>query len=436
MSRRIQKKVSRLSMRFRLGLLVLSLILASCARHAPVSERDINNVSELDIEYGRYLATIGNCVSCHTSNNGPPLGGGVVFTVGGGIFDSPIGVIYSSNISSDIETGIGGWTLDEFARAIREGVAPGGRHLYPVFPYTHFSALTDKDIFALFAFLKRAEPVRYRPPDNDMPFPLNIRSLLAVWKFFGGTSSAFDYDEWKSESWNRGAYLTLGIGHCGACHSPRNLIMAERSDRRLGGGFIFDEVQPGKIRRWSAVNLTPAKAGLQSWSRKDIAAYLRTGHSSKAGAFGPMNKVIAGGTQNLTSDDAAAIAEFLKSLAPLEEKTYPPPSPAMIDKGSEVYGAYCAECHKDSGRGGFMKAPPLAGSPIVQSSDPSSLINVILYGAHPDSRLPASFGSWESMKGFERKLGDLEIAALTSYLRSQWGHEASSVEVDQVKTQR
>jgi mono/diheme cytochrome c family protein len=423
-------------MPLRIGLLALILALASCAEQAPVVDRDLRTASESDVEYGRYLAAIGNCASCHTAKNGPPLGGGVAFQVAIGSFDSPIGSLYSTNISPDVETGIGGWTLNEFARAMRQGVSRDGRHLYPVFPYTHFAALTDQDLFALFVFLKREKPVRHHPPENDLPFPLNIRPLVAGWKFFFEKSDSFEYDEWKSETWNRGAYLTLGLGHCGACHSPRNLALAERRNARFGGGSIFDEVEPGKIRRWSAVNLTPAKAGLQAWSGKDIENYLRTGHSSRAGAFGPMNKVIVGGTQSLTPDDAAAIAEFLKSLAPIEEETHPPPALEIAKQGARVYGEQCSECHKDSGRGGFMKAPPLAGSAIVQSADPSSLINVILHGAHPDTRLPAPFGAWESMKGFQQKLDDVEVAALASYMRSQWGHQASTVEADEVQRQR
>lgn len=423
-------------MRLHVGLGLLLLCLVSCAEKAPILERDVRNVSELDVEHGRYLASVGNCVSCHTSKDGPALGGGVAFAVTGGWFDSPIGNIYSSNISSDSETGIGAWTLGEFSRALREGVSRDGRHLYPVFPYTHFSTLTDRDIFALFVFLRKSEPVRLKPPEHDLPFPLNLRPMLALWKFFHGDPESFEYDEWKSESWNRGAYLTLGLGHCGACHSPRNFLLAERSSARLSGGFLFDEVEPGKIRRWSAVNLTPAKAGLQAWSAKDIANYLRTGHSSKAGSFGPMNKVIAGGTQNLTPEDASAIAKFLKSLAPIEETAATLPSAGIKKIGSDVYGEYCSECHKESGRGAFLKAPPLVGSAIVQSADESSLINVILYGAHPDTRLPTPFGAWESMKGFQQKLDDAQVAALASYLRTAWGHEASSVEPEDVKRQR
>jgi mono/diheme cytochrome c family protein len=423
-------------MRLRLGLLTLILALVSCTEQAPVVDRDLRNASESDVEYGRYLAAIGNCASCHTAKDGPPLGGGVAFQVAGGPFDSPIGSIYSTNISPDVETGIGGWTLNDFARAMRQGVSRDGRYLYPVFPYTHFAALTEQDLFALFVFLKGEKPVRHRPPENDLPFPLNIRPLLAGWKYFFGQSASFEFDEWKSERWNRGAYLTLGLGHCGACHSPKNLMLAERDNARLGGGFIFDEVEPGKIRRWSAVNLTPAKAGLQAWSSKDIENYLRTGHSSKAGTFGPMNKVIAGGTQSLTPEDAAAIAEFLKSLASIEEETHRSPPLEIVKQGADLYGEHCSECHKDSGRGGFMKAPPLAGSAIVQSADPSSLINVILYGAHPDGRVPAPFGAWESMKGFQQKLDDGEVAALSSFIRSQWGHQASTVEADEVQRQR
>ena len=410
--------------------------LASCSRQSPELDVDVRRASNLDIEHGRYLAAIGSCASCHTARDGPALGGGVAFPVAGAYFENPIGSVYSSNISPDSTTGIGSWTLGEFARAMRHGVSRDGRHLFPVFPYTHFVALSDRDISALFVFLKRADSVRYTPPEADLPLPLNIRVLLTAWKFVFARGESCDYVKRKSESWNRGAYIALGIGHCGACHSPRNIFLAERSDARFGGGFIVDEVEPGKFRRWSAVNLTSAKAGLQAWSNRDIENYLRTGHSSRAGSLGPMNKVIAGATQYLTSEDAAAIAEFLKSLAALQEEEQPPLSISARNAGLNEYREHCAECHKESGRGGFMKAPPLVGSAIVQSADPTSLINVILYGAHVDSRLPAPFGAWESMKGFQRKLDDAQVASLATYIRSDWGHQASSVEPDVVRQQR
>ena len=160
--------------------------------------------------------------------------GGVAFPVAGAYFENPIGSVYSSNISPDSTTGIGSWTLGEFARAMRHGVSRDGRHLFPVFPYTHFVALSDRDISALFVFLKRADSVRYTPPEAHLPLPPNIRVLLTAWKFVFARGEPYDYDKRKSESWNRGAYITLGIGHCGACHSPRNIFLAERSDARFG----------------------------------------------------------------------------------------------------------------------------------------------------------------------------------------------------------
>lgn len=417
-------------------LLGVCVLLASCESKAPAPRQDTIAFSETDLEQGRYLAALGNCSACHTAGEAASLGGGVAFPVVGGLFDSPVGTVYSANISSDRETGIGAWSFDDFTLAMRDGVSKDGSYLYPVFPYTHFRALNNQDLFALYAFLKSSKPVRYTPPEDELPFPLSVRSLLVVWKFLVADREPFRYDANRSETWNRGAYLVLGVGHCGACHTPRNILLGEKTGQLLGGGVLYDRVADDKVRRWSAVNLTPAKAGLKAWSTADIERYLRTGHSTRAGVFGPMNDVVAGGTRYLTSGDAAAIAEFLKSLTPLEEKAYTPPPLDLRQAGQDIYRTHCAECHRDSGLGGFLKAPPLVGSAIVQSADPSSLINVVLYGAHVDPALPAPFGAWESMKGFGQKLDDPQVAALASFLRSEWGHEASRVDPEEVARQR
>lgn len=420
-------------MRLRASSLLLCVLLGACAED---SGRPSQPLSREEVEHGRYLASIGNCVACHTASEVAPLAGGVAFAVAGGLFDEPIGVVYSSNISSDRQTGIGDWTLEEFITAMREGRSRDGSHLYPVFPYPHFQMMDDRDLRSLYAYLKTTEPVRNEPREAELPFPFSWRPLLAVWKFLFLPDATDPWIGTATPEAARGAYLVLGVGHCGACHSPRNVFLAERVDARLGGGFLHDHVAEGQVRRWSAINLTPAKAGLAAWSKRDIENYLRTGHSSRAGSFGPMNHVIAGGTRHLTAEDASAIAHFLKSLAPIEEEAFPPPSAAVRQAGLMVYQEHCAECHRDSGRGGFLKAPPLVGSAIVQSADASSLINVILYGAEVDPRLPAPFGAWESMKGFAEKLEDQEVAALASFLRSEWGHEASSIEPTEVARQR
>ena len=392
--------------------------------------------SQTLVAQGRYLAAIGNCASCHTRAGGPAFGGGVAFHVAGGWFREPIGTVYSSNISPDPETGIGGWTLADFSRAMREGISKNGDHLYPVFPYPAFGGLAQADMAALFAYVMSVQPVHFRPPDNDLPFPLNRRWSLIFWKWLYARPQPYQPDGDRSLEWNRGAYLVQALGHCGACHSPRNLLLAEISERALSGGSHFDAVQPGKVREWAAVNLTSAPTGLGAWSKADIASYLTIGHSAKAGRFGPMDTVIANGTQQLTQADAGAVAEFLKSLGPIESGAGQALDAEQRDLGLAVYIEHCEDCHMQSGRGNFFKSPPLAGSAVVQAPGPWSLINIVLYGAGLPAGVPPPYSAWEDMVAYRDKLSDLEIAAVSNYLRTAWDNKGEAVTAEDVARQR
>lgn len=388
------------------------------------------------LEKGYYLARMGNCISCHTTHGGPEFGGGVPFHVSGGPFSEPVGTIYSTNISPDTETGIGNWTEEEFSRAMREGVSANGSHLYPAFPYSDFSKVTEEDMSAIYAYIMSLEPVNYTPPENDVPFPLNMRFGLFFWNLLFAENEIFQPDPDQSDEWNRGAYLTEGLGHCGACHSPRNLFLAEISDQSLSGGTYFDLVEEGKIREWSAVNLTSAPTGLGPWKEADVANYLRTGHSFRAGSFGPMNEVIENSMQYLTPEDAKAMAVYIKSLPPIERDTEQALSDEEREFGLAVYDEHCEECHSGSGRGAFLKAPPVSGSAIVQAPSAASLINIILYGADPPKVLSEPFGAWEDMAAFGDKLSDEEVAALSNYLRTAWENKGSRVTAEDVAKQR
>ena len=388
------------------------------------------------VEKGRYLAALGNCGSCHTPEDGLPYGGGVAFPIAVAWSDEPLGILYSSNISPDPQTGIGKWTLEDFSRAMREGVSRSGEHLYPVFPYTAFAGLSQDDIAALFAYIKSLEPVRFRPPANDLPFPIGWRGSLVLWKWLFAGRGIHCPDGTRSAEWNRGAYLVRALGHCGACHSPRNLLLAEIPERALSGGVHFHPVRPDKARRWAAVNLTQAATGLGAWSRADIASYLKTGHSQKAGRFGPMDSVIGEGTRHLTGDDALAVADYLKSLPPIEGDPVPAADPGQRQLGLAVYTEHCEDCHMASGRGNFFKAPPLAGSAVVQAPAPFSLINIVLYGATVPDDVPPPYRLWDDMASYRDKLSDAEIAALGNYLRSAWGNRGSPVTADDVARQR
>lgn len=417
----------RLSLAMCLGFLAVALMAQGLASPAQ---------DEALVAKGRYLAALGNCASCHTRKGGPPFGGGVAFPLAVDWSREPLGTLYSSNISPDPGTGIGDWTLADFSRAMRAGVSRSGEHLYPVFPYTAFAGLTREDMAAIFAYIRSLEPVRSSPPQNDLPFPLDWRGSLAVWKWFYADRGIHRPDGTRSAEWNRGAYLVRALGHCGACHSPRNLLLAEIPERALSGGIHFHPVSPGKQRLWAAVNLTPATTGLGAWSTGDIASYLKTGHSRKAGRFGPMDSVIAEGTRHLTENDAVAVADYLKSLPAIESDTKSVPDPGQWEPGSDIYAEHCEDCHMASGRGNLFKAPPLAGSAVVQAPSPFSLINIVLYGAAVPDDVAAPFRLWEDMVPYRDKLSDAEIAALGNYLGSAWGNRGGLVTEEDVGRQR
>jgi mono/diheme cytochrome c family protein len=381
-------------------------------------------MSEDLVARGKYLATVANCVGCHTAPNGPLFAGGVaIFT--------PFGAIYSTNITPDIETGIGTWTREDLYLAMREGIAPQGRRLFPAFPYPSFTKITDADIDALYAFLLTLKPETYRPPKNSILF--SQRWAMAIWNWLFLKQGPYQPDARKTDQENRGAYLVLGLGHCGSCHSPRNAMMAEIEAQTLSGGVIKDEVSPGKVRRWSAVNLTPGRDGLAAWSSGDIEAYLRYGYSSRAGTFGPMNGVIQNSTSKLKAEDIHAIALYLKQLpaSSFEGSYFESQNPSI---GGELYTKYCKECHGALGRGNLFAGPPLQGSAIVQSDDPSSLINIILFGPTvPDN---IKMGGWDSMKPYHEVLDDGDIAAIANYVRGSWGNRARPVRAGDVARQR
>lgn len=377
------------------------------------------------VERGRYVATAGNCVSCHTRANGPAYAGGVAF-------ETPMGVIYSTNITPDDETGIGRWSAEDFRRAMHEGVAPGGRRLFPAFPFTSFTKVSDADIADLYAFLRTLK--RERAPEFDNGVLFSMRWPMAVWNGMQFQPGRFEPRADRTPAWNRGAYLVEGLLHCGACHSPRNWMLAERSDSPLQGGVLRADVGNGSTRTWSAVDLTSGDRGLSSWSEQDLVRYLQRGVSPKAGTFGPMNEVILNSTRFLRPDDLAAVAAYVKSI-----HKDPPPAPNLVAAGEAalggaIYKDRCAKCHGPAGRGSLFSGPPLAGSAIVQSDDASSLINVILHG--PKLAPDVSYGQWETMGDYADRLDDAQIATLINYLRGTWGNRAPSVDESHVRRQR
>lgn len=374
---------------------------------------------------GKYLVTAGNCVSCHTRPDGIPFTGGLSF-------DTPFGKLYSTNITPDDETGIGKWTAQDLRTAMHEGIAPGGRNLFPAFPYTSFTKVSDEDVDAIYAYLRSLKPEKYTPPANAFAF--SIRFPMKIWNKLFFQPGRFTEDKAQSAEWNRGAYLVEGLGHCSACHSPRNPAMAEIKDRAYSGGAIMDLVpgRPGVVR-WSAVNLTSAKEGVGSWAVADLTKYLNTGLSAHAGSFGPMNEVIANSLKQMTKEDVQAMAVYLKSLPPRDSKSTPV-SAEQGKAGEAIYKDRCEKCHQSSGRGGFLTSPPLAGSLVAQTDDPAAMINVILHGPELSKDLPS--GSWETMKPYKEILNDQQVADVANYVRSSWGNRGKPVTAADVAKQR
>lgn len=402
---------------------------ASRTYASPTNSTDSVAVVGPQIERGKYLALAGNCASCHTARSDGFMAGGLAF-------ETPFGKIYSTNITPDVETGIGDWTGEQFLNSMRQGVRPNSEHLYPVFPYTAFTKVTDEDVAALFAYLQSIPAIRQEASENEIWFPFNQRSLMSIWKAMFFDEGVYKEDNAKSAEWNRGAYLVEALAHCGACHSPRNYLGAEHSAMAMTGGVYTDKVPNGTLRPWSAPNLTSAPSGLGLWPLEEVAAYLKTGRNSYVETFGPMNEVILNSTRHLSDGDVNAMAVYLKSLPPNEGHTRATAKNSVLGMGRTLYNLHCGTCHLPTGLGDEESAPRLGGgSLVVRASNPASLINVILDGPElPDPPLPTK--RRKPMEDFRYILDDEEIAALASYLRSAWGNTGGEVTAKQVAEQR
>jgi mono/diheme cytochrome c family protein len=408
------------------GLILALLGLAGCsggppapADAVPAAAPDAGAVAQ-----GQYLAAAGNCLSCHTRPGGAPFSGGLAFP-------TPLGTVHSTNITPDPATGIGSWTVADLRRALQQGRSRKGGHLFPVFPYTAFTKFSDPEVAALYAYLRTVSPVRYTPPRNGWLF--SIRGPVAIWNALFFKPGRYVAVPARSAEWNRGAYIVEGPAHCGACHTPRNLLLAERADQALQGGVLQVDAGGGRARRWSAVDLTPSTRGLGPWSVTELAQYFKSGVSGRAGSFGPMNEVIGNSLSHLSSDDLHAMAVYLKSLPPraYQDATMPP---QLASAGAGVYKARCEKCHGRSGRGGMFSGPPLAGSAVVQAEDPSSLINAILDGSDAPESLASN--SWETMPAYRGVLDDAQLAAVSNYLRASWGNHGAAVSAAAARAQR
>jgi mono/diheme cytochrome c family protein len=367
------------------------------------------------IRRGRYLAIAGDCVSCHTRAGGKWFAGGLGL-------QTPFGTIYSSNLTSDRDSGLGGWTAEQFYRAVHQGRSVGGKRLYPAMPYPHLTVLSRADTDAIFAFLKTVPPEKYVEPPNRLPFPFNIRLMMIGWNLINFSPHEFKPDPAKPEAWNRGAWLVRGPGHCGACHTQKNLLGAERSSRKLHGGVI---------ENWFAPDLTGnARTGLGRWSADEIAEYLRTGRNARANAVGLMAEVVTYSTSLLTDDDRMAIATYLKSLPASADTSSPAPEKAAMQTGGAIFADACTACHLEEGKGQPRMFPPLKGSAAAQQGDPTGVIRLILAGGRTAPTLDRP--SFQTMPSFAWKLDDQQVADVATYVRNSWGNRAPPVSAQQV----
>jgi mono/diheme cytochrome c family protein len=364
------------------------------------------------LRLGQSLVRAGDCVSCHMREGGEPLSGGLGLK-------TPFGVIYSSNITPDRDTGIGGWTSDQFYHALHDGHGAHGENLYPAFPYPWFRRVSRADDDAIFAYLKSTPAVRYTAPANRLPFPLNLRFMVKGWNLLFLHSKDFQAEPSHSAEWNRGAYLVNGLGHCGACHTPKNVLGADKSGQDFHGGTLDN---------WVAPDLTGnARTGLAEWSVDDVAAYLKTGRNTRASAGGSMADVITYSTSLMADPDRHAIAVYIKSLSAGPTHRVSAPDPAAIRRGAAIYSDACASCHLENGVGQPTLFPPLGHNAVAQQTDPTSVLHLIVGGGRvgPSPTRPSPL----AMPSFAWKLSDEEIADVATYVRNSWGNQAPAVTV-------
>ena len=367
---------------------------------------------------GAELALIGNCNVCHTKQDGAPYAGGRPLK-------TPFGTIYASNITADANTGIGSWSETAFLRAMREGVRRDGAHLYPAFPYDHFTKASIGDLRALYAFLMTREPVRAETPNNELPFPWSERALIAGWKLLYFKAGELKPDPTLSAELNRGAYLVEGLAHCGACHTPRNRLGAEANDRYLDGG---------EIDGWHAPALNAASPAPVPWTSEQLFRYLRNGFVPPHGvAAGPMQPV-ANNLGTVSEQDVKAIATYIGAMlgpatasrrqAAGAAKAQATPRPASTAgaagsaDGAVIYAGACALCHEPTGQAFSAHGINLASSKVVAMADARNLTHVILEGIDPPKASPAAL-----MPGFGAAFTDSQVAALMAYLRSTFSDQ-------------
>lgn len=413
--------LSKLARRLLLGAAVAGWPLAALAAGA-IDTQDFDQV-----QHGHYLTVAGDCAACHT------LPGSGHDFAGGRIVETPFGHLVAPNITPDPLTGIGAWTDDEFVNALTKGTGRHGERLYPAMPFTYYTKLTRQDALAIRAYLNTVPAVHNPIKSDQLPFPFDIRLSMAGWDELFFKPGEFKPDPHKSAQWNRGAYLTEGLGHCGLCHTPKNVAGADETG---------DALQGYALQGWFAPNITnEARRGLGSWSVDQIAAYLKNGENGITVGNGLMAETIHLSTSQLTDADARAIAVYLKDRTDDQGKQEAAAEPASsapdqgtMKDGAQIYADECSGCHEPDGKGVSGLFPSLHGTPFVQQTDPTNLIHVVLRGALGVATKAAPTAP--EMPAFGWVLDDDHIAELLTYVRNSWGNAAPAVNADDVSKER
>jgi mono/diheme cytochrome c family protein len=376
------------------------------------------------IERGEYLTRAADCVVCHTAQGGAPFAGGRAFVL-------PFGTMYSTNITPDAETGIGSYTDANFLEAVHKGIGRNDTRLYPAMPYASYTYMSDADALAIKAYLFSLKPLHAPAPANDLAFPFNQRSLMALWSMFFNPDRRYEPNTERSASWNRGAYLVEAMEHCGECHTPRNLLFALNNRDKFAGA-----IQAG----WRAYNITPdRRSGVGEWSEADLARYLSIGHADGRGtAAGPMGEAVDESLSRLKPSDIAAMVEYLRSVASVSSSDLPDlktaVAPARIEvvsngdsRGQVVYGGACAGCHGWIGISPGIGFATLTGTRAINDPSANNVAQVIIHGGQRHAGTDSN-----NMPKFGDTYSDAEIASVANYVTARFGAKGSDLTAEQV----
>ncbi|MDZ7279602.1 cytochrome c [Pantoea eucrina] len=379
------------------------------------------------IKRGEYLSRLGDCMACHSVAGKPDYAGGLAI-------ESNLGTIYSTNITPDVEHGIGRYSEQQFSDAVRKGVLPDGSRLYPAMPYPDYAKISDADLHALYVyFMKGVQPSSAQPQKTDLSFPFSQRWGMRLWNWAFTDEKPFQPIGGASAEINRGAYIVESLGHCGSCHTPRGLGMNEKALDSSDAQFLAG----GSLNHWDV----PSLRGLPRWSTQEIVDYLQTGRNDQAAVGGEMKSVVEHSSSHMTDADLHAIAAYLKFLG-----GNPPLQAANVQKqqateatltaaknlseGERLYLDNCGACHFVTGKGAPGVFPALDQASIVNAQDPTGLIHTILVGAQQP--FTAKAPSTLAMPGFGQRLSDDEVAKLATFIRQGWSNNAPAVTGDQV----